>query len=532
MAAEVLKDNKLSIQQIENSLTEYNGSNDKLIITNNEIYISYCHSCKKLSLEKTDGCKCSVKTNIKLITNEIKKSDIISITIGTYYDLILSNNRDGMSICKYLLKYNIQKGKLIGKSLDLESTLIYDYQSKFFKCICNGTEIQLETFFRNEYPDIEVKYIRPNTYPAIHKFNYLINYYQPARNIIPFWELNVCKHVWEWTGLKEYYEYLTNIKYIIGKKCNIDYVVMKFVQKVRNGYSILEKLAKTKYKIFVLSLLNGEYNKGFECNYSIGNISISEFFNGNTKQVDKLIDWCSVDINSNKVMKMDTYNLAYRLCKLYDINKVKELLEMYPSSFITDNMELLAELKELGYNNPIKLLKYINEQFENASEYRNGLVRLRDYAKMCTDYEMQMYEYPRDLKKSHDEAAKRVETVKDRVSYEKYARRVEELIEGYEYSDDTYKIVIPESLYDITKEGKEMNHCVGSYTQKAAFGKTTILFLRKKKQIDIPYVTLEVTDKGLNQVKCYRDARLEDKEAINFIKNWCRVKKINIVSMY
>ena len=45
------------------------------------------------------------------------------------------------------------------------------------------------------------------------------------------------------------------------------------------------------------------------------------------------------------------------------------------------------------------------------------------------------------------------------------------------------------------KEGRVLHHCVGasdSYMKKMAEGKTWICFLRKKKEPDKPYYTLEI----------------------------------------
>ena len=37
-----------------------------------------------------------------------------------------------------------------------------------------------------------------------------------------------------------------------------------------------------------------------------------------------------------------------------------------------------------------------------------------------------------------------------------------EIKERYEYENEEYKIIVPESLVDIVKEGRALHHCAGS----------------------------------------------------------------------
>ena len=50
-------------------------------------------------------------------------------------------------------------------------------------------------------------------------------------------------------------------------------------------------------------------------------------------------------------------------------------------------------------------------------------------------------------------------------------------------------------MQEIISEGQALQHCVGGYAERHAEGKTTILFIRRKDNLDTPYYTLEIDDK-------------------------------------
>lgn len=56
-------------------------------------------------------------------------------------------------------------------------------------------------------------------------------------------------------------------------------------------------------------------------------------------------------------------------------------------------------------------------------------------------------------------------------------------------------IVVPESGDEIRAEGEALHHCVGTYVQRVAEGKTNIFFVRKADATDTPYFTMEYQGK-------------------------------------
>lgn len=73
-----------------------------------------------------------------------------------------------------------------------------------------------------------------------------------------------------------------------------------------------------------------------------------------------------------------------------------------------------------------------------------------------------------------------------------YAPWKEQLKKALEWKGENLGIFIPESLAELTMEGKILHHCVGSYKKDVALRKEGILFLRKLSCPDMPYYTLDV----------------------------------------
>ena len=101
--------------------------------------------------------------------------------------------------------------------------------------------------------------------------------------------------------------------------------------------------------------------------------------------------------------------------------------------------------------------------------------------------------------------------------------------EKFEYADDNFSIVVPEEMNKITKEGVYLHHCVGGYISSVAEGRTNILFLRRNKEIDIPFFTIEVNN--YNEViqihGLYNRWLGNEPDAVKFVINWIHKKGIN-----
>ncbi len=97
---------------------------------------------------------------------------------------------------------------------------------------------------------------------------------------------------------------------------------------------------------------------------------------------------------------------------------------------------------------------------------------------------------------------------RDRLIADTYAERKAKLEEKYGFELDGYIIRIPASGEEILNEGRKLQHCVGGYADRHIQGKTTILFMRKVKKPDEPWLTIEMNGNKLVQIHGFKNEGL------------------------
>ena len=137
-----------------------------------------------------------------------------------------------------------------------------------------------------------------------------------------------------------------------------------------------------------------------------------------------------------------------------------------------------------------------------VSEYLDYLL-LRE--KLGYDLKNSVYLNPRNLREAHtlmvkeDEGRKnnqRLQEVHERFPH--ISDRFEALNKKYHFASYGYLIRPARTAEEIVEEGWCLHHCVGgdNYLSKHDTGQTSILMMRSEKTLDIPYVTIEIDNKG------------------------------------
>lgn len=62
-------------------------------------------------------------------------------------------------------------------------------------------------------------------------------------------------------------------------------------------------------------------------------------------------------------------------------------------------------------------------------------------------------------------------------------------------------VMAPHEAKDIRIEGRTLHHCVGTYVERVAKGKTNIFFVRKEETPEVPYFTMEINMDGV-MIQC------------------------------
>lgn len=157
-----------------------------------------------------------------------------------------------------------------------------------------------------------------------------------------------------------------------------------------------------------------------------------------------------------------------------------------------------------AYNLPVKkFLRYIYFECDvsqglNAS---TAISQYADYIRMTTEMGYERFErYPKYLRTFHDIASRNYKVKLSEIELQEW-NIVYEQNRKYEYTNGEYKIFPPKTPEDLIREGNVLSHCVGSYVNKVKKGLSTILFLRERKDIEHPLVTIEVRDQRITQAR-------------------------------
>ena len=160
---------------------------------------------------------------------------------------------------------------------------------------------------------------------------------------------------------------------------------------------------------------------------------------------------------------------------------------------------------------------YLNMAEQRGMDITDDIVRLNKNMKEFHD----RYVEELNAKKNREEdAAADRKFKKIRKDYKTNLKRF-----GYEWKKEGMVIVVPGKASDIKREGRVLHHCVGTrgYIERMNEGKSFIVFLRRKKDIDTPYYTIEVSKEG-HIVQFYSAYdRQPDKDKISrLLKKWSK----------
>lgn len=161
---------------------------------------------------------------------------------------------------------------------------------------------------------------------------------------------------------------------------------------------------------------------------------------------------------------------------------------------------------------------------------------LMDYWNMCEALGMDLSDkhvrFPRDLCLAHDQVMGRQRERKNELLEEKFRERAEAL-EKFSFQWDGLIIRAASSQQELNDEGKQLGHCVGTYADKHASGRSSIFFIRHADNQEKSYFTLELDEKRLKVLQnrgkgnCDRTDEVERFEAVwlEWIRAGCRRDK-------
>ena len=181
----------------------------------------------------------------------------------------------------------------------------------------------------------------------------------------------------------------------------------------------------------------------------------------------------------------------------------------------------------------MRCVRYVLKQKGKNSKADSTV--LEDYWRMAQREGLNMADgynmFPPDLMKAHDrvmeirkarEAAEKAEKLaaENEKLRQGFAKQMEKLA-AYIWSRDGIIIRPAEQPEELIREGDVLHHCVGTYRNKHAEGRSAIFFIRRESEPDNPWYTLELNLKELTVIQNRgkgNSARTE--EVRNFEELW------------
>lgn len=263
-----------------------------------------------------------------------------------------------------------------------------------------------------------------------------------------------------------------------------------------------------------------------------------ELFNWRAKTPDRFFRMSKPEVKwliSPKSVKHDLIErLKFRLAlrKYYPETTLMESDYMYTECGSHDLTTLLDIIGRVHGTMSLKQIdNYIIRQCSNFCDryigrYNFTLTSWRDYLNMAIRLKYDLTDRivlaPKNLREAHDRAVDTESAIKVKEIKAMSKKRKKLLDTLYNWSDGDILIRPPVDAAEIVAEGQKLHHCVGGYAKRHCEGNTTILFVRRCSEPDIPLYTMELDAKSLwtlKQIHGYKNCAPEQKD-FEKIKAW------------
>lgn len=199
----------------------------------------------------------------------------------------------------------------------------------------------------------------------------------------------------------------------------------------------------------------------------------------------------------------------------------------------------------LEYTSPVKGIKYLESQRHliKKEKRRYGAFRygnmhdiqvewidyLENADKLGYDLKNSFVLFPAHLPEAHDEMSNQRMALEEKIKEAKYTeikKIASELNHTYGMKSKTFFIRAPRDYKELTQEGQNLHHCVGTYAMRHATKATTILFIRRIEDPETSFYTLEYQRGNIVQVRGMRNCSTTP-EVQAFVNAWEKKIKQN-----
>ncbi|MCI6366961.1 MAG: PcfJ domain-containing protein [Spirochaetia bacterium] len=152
----------------------------------------------------------------------------------------------------------------------------------------------------------------------------------------------------------------------------------------------------------------------------------------------------------------------------------------------------------------------------NYSFLRSYCDMLKDYLNQCVFLNKTPH-CENNMLREINETAESYSFLKEEFDKEKFKTNYKKHQKAWNFNYSDFIVTIPIEPKDLVIEGQKMHHCVGSYVDKVSNNETYIVFIRRKDNIEMPYITAQVDLNGtLRQYYLAYDKEIVNEEDIEF----------------
>ena len=412
----------------------------------------------------------------------------------------LSNLGKGVLICYHDNMVEIQElGNLSGDSYKNLTSI----QSEFIEKLTDTTK-EWNEWSKRYYDYTRQRY---SSYFSEEK-NIIIKGIEDFKKDFPYFPLN------EW--INETYE--RKGRYSWRRQNKDFYVAQALCLAVK--FPQIEMLFKTKFKELAIGWLCEPNKPAYARCFKSGK---------NLDEITKLPKYAWNMLIDN-VGDIDKYN-EMRIWVQKE-NLSKETIEaIFDEHLRKPELEKVRKLCMRKYNdkslyNIDTLLNYLHRcDVYQAIPTEEAIDLLNDYIKMSIDMGVEPLTNSNSLKREHDVMARNYwnwyRTNRNAETERKFVE-VANKLQKYEYENDKYIIITPHSVSELLEEANQQRNCLACYADRYADGRAKIFFMRKKKNPEKSYISIEMSSDltEFRQVYYACNRPVDNAEELAFLDKW------------
>lgn len=190
--------------------------------------------------------------------------------------------------------------------------------------------------------------------------------------------------------------------------------------------------------------------------------------------------------------------------------------EVFPN--IQDIMYLVQNYN-YDHETLINYLFVVCPMYQGITSTHEILNLMADYLDMSVKMGFKFDKYPDSLKRAHDIKMVNYKVFKGELEGEEFinaVRQYNDLI----FVGDNFQMVVPKDSKDLVKEGSLLHHCIASYKDRVITGRSIIMFMRLKDDVNTPLVSVELNSSyNIVQARGEYNRSLRSKEK-EFLDDW------------